>query len=97
MEYIFKKQNNIVEEIDFPEKREDMRVGQEFPDLKTILIKIINKENFSSKYINENENRTFRTSLYILGYEIVNRFFNIQSIRAGPNHFRSIQNIFCTS
>ena len=49
----------IVEEIDFPEKREDMRVGQEFPDLKTILNKIINKENFHSKYINENEKKYF--------------------------------------
>ena len=42
-----------MEEIDFPEKREDMRVGQEFPDLKTILNKIINKEDFKSIYINE--------------------------------------------
>ena len=49
----------IVEEIDFPEKREDMRVGQEFPDLKTILNKIINKEDFKSKYINENEKNYF--------------------------------------
>tara|TARA_Y100000768_G_scaffold139296_1_gene103787 strand:+ start:230 stop:1078 length:849 start_codon:yes stop_codon:yes gene_type:complete len=49
----------IIEEIDFPEKREDMRVGQEFPDLKTILNKIINKENFNSKYINENEKKYF--------------------------------------
>ena len=49
----------IVEEIDFPEKREDMRVGQEFPDLKTILNKIINKENFNSEYINENEKNYF--------------------------------------
>ena len=49
----------IVEEIDFPEKREDMRIGQEFPDLKTILNKIINKENFNSKYINENEKKYF--------------------------------------
>ena len=49
----------IVEEIDFPEKREDMRVGQEFPDLKKILNKIINKENFNSKYINENEKNYF--------------------------------------
>ena len=49
----------IVEEIDFPEKREDMRVGQEFPDLKTILNKILNKENFNSKYINENEKNYF--------------------------------------
>ena len=49
----------IVEEIDFPEKREDMRIGQEFPDLKTILNKIINKENFNSKYVNENEKSYF--------------------------------------
>ena len=49
----------IIEEIDFPEKREDMRVDQEFPDLKTILNKIINKENFNSKYINENEKNYF--------------------------------------
>ena len=49
----------IVEEIDFPEKREDMRVGQEFPDLKTILNKILNKENFNSKYITENEKNYF--------------------------------------
>ena len=45
----------IIEEIDFPEKREDMRTDQDFPDLKTILKKIMNKENFNSKYINENE------------------------------------------
>ena len=49
----------IVEEIDFPEKRQDMRAGQEFPDLKTILNKIINKEDFKSKYINENEKNYF--------------------------------------
>ena len=49
----------IVEEIDFPEKREDMRIGQEFPDLKTILNKIINKENFNSKYVNEKEKNYF--------------------------------------
>ena len=49
----------IVEEIDFPEKREDMRAGHEFPDLKTILNKIINKEDFNSKYINENEKNYF--------------------------------------
>ena len=49
----------IVEEIDFPEKREDMRINQDFPDLKTILKKIMNKENFNSKYINENEKLFF--------------------------------------
>ena len=41
----------IVEEIDFPEKREDMRINQDFPDLKTILKKVIKKEKFNSKYI----------------------------------------------
>ena len=60
---LFKNLNSggifIVEEIDFPEKREDMRDGQEFPDLKTILKKIINKENFNSKYINEYEKNYF--------------------------------------
>ncbi len=60
---LFKNLNSggifIVEEIDFPEKREDMRDGQEFPDLKTILKKIINKENFNSRYINEHEKNYF--------------------------------------
>ena len=49
----------IIEEIDFPEKREDMRMNQDYPDLKTILKKVMNKENFNSKYINENEKLFF--------------------------------------
>ena len=49
----------IIDEIDFPEKREDMRVNQEFPDLKTILKKINNKENFESKYIKQDEKSYF--------------------------------------
>ncbi len=49
----------IIEEVDFPEKREDMRINQEFPDLKTILKKIIHKENFESKYINLDEKEYF--------------------------------------
>ena len=44
----------IVEELDFPEKREDMRIGQEFPDLKSILKSIVNKQDFNSKYIDQN-------------------------------------------
>ena len=36
-----------------------MRINQDFPDLKTILKKIMNKENFNSKYINENEKLFF--------------------------------------
>lgn len=49
----------IIEELDFPEKREDMRINQEFPDLKTILKKINNNENFESKYINQDEKNYF--------------------------------------
>ena len=44
----------IVEELDFPEKREDMRIGQEFPDLKSILKNILKKQDFNSKYIDLN-------------------------------------------
>ena len=44
----------VVEELDFPEKREDMRTGQEFPDLKNILKNIQEKKDFKSKYINQN-------------------------------------------
>ena len=49
----------IIEEIDFPESRDDMRINQEFPDLKTILKKIIQKENFESKYISLDEKNYF--------------------------------------
>ena len=49
----------FIEEIDFPEKREDMRTDQELPDLKTIFKKTLNKENFQSKYITENEKNYF--------------------------------------
>jgi cephalosporin hydroxylase len=44
----------IVEELDFPEKREDMRIGQEFPDLKSILKNILKKQDFNSNYIDQN-------------------------------------------
>ena len=45
----------IIEEIDFPEKKEDMRIGQNMPDLKTILKKIQSNEDFDSEYINKSE------------------------------------------
>ena len=44
----------IVEELDFPETREDMRIGQEFPDLKSILKNVLKKKDFNSKYIDQN-------------------------------------------
>ena len=49
----------IIEEIDFPEKREDMRINQDLPDLKTILKKINLKQDFKSRYINEEEKEYF--------------------------------------
>ena len=49
----------IVEEIDFPEKREDMRIGQVKPDLKTILKKVLTKEDFNSDYIQDKEKDYF--------------------------------------
>ena len=45
----------ITEEIDFPEKRDDMRIGQKKPDLKTILMEISNKNDFKSEYITKVE------------------------------------------
>lgn len=49
----------IIEELDFPEKREDMRIDQEFPDLKTILIDIKNGRDFESKYVDETSKKYF--------------------------------------
>ena len=45
----------ITEEIDFPEKRDDMRIGQKRPDLKTILMEILYKNDFNSEYITKVE------------------------------------------
>ena len=49
----------IVEELDFPETKENMRINQSPPDLKTILKKILKKEDFVSKYINQKEKEYF--------------------------------------
>ena len=49
----------VVEEVDFPEKREDMRVDQVMPDLKTILKKVQSKEDFESIYITNEEKSYF--------------------------------------
>jgi hypothetical protein len=56
--YLFPKLSQggyfIIEEIDFPETREDMRADQQFPDLKTILLNILDNKDFNSPYIDEN-------------------------------------------
>ena len=49
----------IVEELDFPETREDMRIDQTKPDLKQILQNILKNKDFNSIYINEDEKKYF--------------------------------------
>jgi len=49
----------IVEELDFPETREDMRIDHHAPDLKTILLSILEKKDFNSPYINEKNKKYF--------------------------------------
>tara|TARA_B100000780_G_scaffold261511_1_gene213992 strand:+ start:1285 stop:2133 length:849 start_codon:yes stop_codon:yes gene_type:complete len=48
----------IIEELDFPETREDMRINQDFPDLKTILNNVVRNEKFNSPYI-DNESKNY--------------------------------------
>ena len=49
----------IVEELDFPETREDMRTSNDISDLKTILINIMKKKDFVSPYIDEKSKKYF--------------------------------------
>ena len=49
----------IVEELDFPETKENMRINQSAPDLKTILKNILKKEDFVSIYIDQKEKEYF--------------------------------------
>ena len=49
----------IIEELDFPEKRKDMNLKNEYPSLKQILINIKSNKNFDSKYINDSDKKYF--------------------------------------
>ena len=49
----------IVEELDFPESKDNMRINQSPPDLKTILKNILKKEDFTSTYISQKEKEYF--------------------------------------
>ena len=49
----------IIEEIDFPEKRKDMRINQKAPDLKTILNSILLNKDFNTEYISSKEKKYF--------------------------------------
>tara|TARA_A100001015_G_scaffold7242_1_gene8971 strand:- start:5690 stop:6562 length:873 start_codon:yes stop_codon:yes gene_type:complete len=62
----------IIEEIDFPEKREDMRMNQNPPDLKTILNKIILNEDFNSEYITFEEKNYFLKNFEKISFHIGN-------------------------
>jgi hypothetical protein len=58
---LFRKLNTggifIVEELDFPDTRKDMNINNEKPTLKNILLSIIEKKEFDSKYISENDKK----------------------------------------
>lgn len=64
----------IVEELDFPETREDMRVDQTKPDLKQILQNILKNLDFDSIYINDDEKKYFLENF--LSIEIKKGNFN---------------------
>ena len=49
----------IVEELDFPETREDMRINQSKPDLKKILQNTLKDLDFNSIYIKDDEKKYF--------------------------------------
>ena len=49
----------IIEEIDFPEKKLDMRQGQHPPDLKSILKNILSQKEFFSNYVKDEEKNYF--------------------------------------
>ena len=65
--YLFPRLNKggyfIIEELDFPETREDMRANQQFPDLKTILLNILDNKDFNSPYIDKNSKNYFLDNL----------------------------------
>ena len=70
---LFKKLNSgglfITEELDFPDTRKDMNINNEKPTLRNILISIIEKKEFNSKYIHEDDKR------YLLeNYDSINIF-----------------------
>ena len=49
----------VVEELDFPETRDDMKVNQDGLDLKTIFKRINNNDDFTSPYIDEKSKNYF--------------------------------------
>ena len=66
----------IIDELDFPETREDMRLNMSQPDLKKILIAISKNQDFKSEYILEEEKEYFLK--------------NIESIKFHKGNFNEI-------
>ena len=60
---LFRKLNSdgifIIEELDFPDTRKDMNIKNERTTLKNILLSILEKKEFDSIYISENNKRYF--------------------------------------
>ena len=58
---LFRKLNSgglfIIEELDFPDTRKDMNINNEKPTLRNILLSIIEKKEFDSKYVLEDDKR----------------------------------------
>jgi len=58
---LFRKLNSgglfIIEELDFPDTRKDMNINDEKPTLKNILLSIIEKKEFDSKYVSRNDKK----------------------------------------
>ena len=74
MLFLSKRWVFIVEELDFPETREDMRVNQTKPDLKQILQNNLKNIDFNSIYINDDEKKYFLENF--LSIEIKKGNFN---------------------
>ena len=58
---LFRKLNSgglfIIEELDFPDTRKDMNINNEKPTLRNILLSIIEKKEFDSKYVLKDDKR----------------------------------------
>ena len=49
----------IIEELDFPDTRNDMNLDNEKPTLREILNNVINEKDFDSKFVNEEDKKYF--------------------------------------
>jgi len=69
----------VVEELDFPDTRKDMNIKNEKPTLREILISVLNKKDFNSKYITEEQKQYF-----------LNNYNNIKILKGNYNEIAFI-------